>query len=153
MKSLIPWRRRFGVAFEPFRQELDELFDKFFPEPVEGNGSEMMRTWAPRVDVEETDKEFIVKADLPGVEPKDVDVSVSEGALVIKGEKKEKREEKGKNYYRTERFVGQFYRAVPLPAGTDPDKIAATSAKGVITITIAKTPQAQPKKVAVKATD
>ena len=150
MKSLIPWRRRIGGVFEPFRQELDELFERFFAEPIEGSGGEVMRAWAPRVDVEETDKEIVVKADLPGVDPKDVDISVTEGALVIKGEKKEKREEKGKNYQRTERFIGQFYREVPLPPGTDPEKITATSSKGVITVTIAKAPQAQAKKVAVK---
>ena len=153
MKSLIPWRRRIGGVFEPFRQELDELFERFFAEPIEGSGGEVMRAWAPRVDVEETDKEIVVKADLPGVDPKDVDISVTEGALVIKGEKKEKREEKGKNYQRTERFIGQFYREVPLPPGTDPEKITATSSKGVITVTIAKAPQAQAKKVAVQARD
>ena len=153
MKSLIPWRRRIGGVFEPFRQELDELFERFFAEPIEGSGGEVMRAWAPRVDVEDTDREIIVKADLPGVDPKDVDISVTEGALVIKGEKKEKREEKGKNYQRTERFIGQFYREVPLPPGTDPEKITATSSKGVITVTIAKAPQAQAKKVAVQARD
>ena len=153
MKSLIPWRRRIGGVFEPFRQELDELFERFFAEPIEGSGGEVMRAWAPRVDVEETDKEIVVKADLPGVDPKDVDISVTEGALVIKGEKKEKREEKGKNYQRTERFIGQFYREVPLPPGTDPEKITATSSKGVITVTVAKAPQAQAKKIAVQAGD
>ena len=153
MKSLIPWRRRIGGVFEPFRQELDELFERFFPEPVESIGGEVMRAWAPRVDVEETDKEIVVRADLPGVDPKDVDISFSDGTLVIKGERKEKREEKGKNYQRTERFVGQFYREVPLPPGTDPEKITATSSKGVITVTIAKAPQAQAKKVAVQARD
>ena len=151
MRSLIPWRRRMGGVFEPFRQELDELFERFFPEPVESIGGEVMRAWAPRVDVEDTDREIIVKADLPGVDPKDVDISFSDGTLVIKGERKEKREEKGKNYQRTERFVGQFYREVPLPPGTDPEKITATSSKGVITVTIAKAPQAQAKKVAVNA--
>ncbi len=134
MRSLIPWRRRMGVLFEP----------------VQGNGGEVMRAWAPRVDVEETDKEFVVKADLPGVEPKDVDISFRDGALVIKGEKKEKREEKGKNYQRIERFVGQFYREIALPPGTDPEKISATAAKGVITVTVAKAPQAQAKKIPVK---
>ena len=150
MKSLIPWHRRLGGALEPFRQELDDLFERFFAEPIEGNGGEVMRAWVPRVDVEETDKEFVVKADLPGVDPKDVDVSFRDGALVIKGAKKEKREEKGKNYQRMERFVGQFYREVVLPPGTDPEKITATCAKGVITVTVAKAPQAQAKKIAVK---
>ena len=151
MRSLIPWRRRMGGVFEPFRQELDELFERFFPEPVESIGGEVMRAWAPRVDVEDTDREIIVKADLPGVDPKDVDIAVSEGSLILRGEKKEEREEKKKNYRAVERFVGQFYREIPLPAGTDKEKITATTSKGVVTVTIPKAPQAQPKKIAVKA--
>ncbi len=150
MRSLIPWRRRIAGALEPFRQELDDLFERFFGVAPEGGG-EVARAWAPRVDVEETDKEVVVKADLPGVDPKDVDVSVSDGSLVLRGEKKEQREEKGKNYRQVERFVGRFYREIPLPPGTDPEKITATSAKGVITVTIPKAPQAQARKIAVKA--
>jgi HSP20 family protein len=153
LKSLIPWRRRIGGALEPFRQELDDLFERFFAERIEGNGGEMIRAWAPRVDVGETDKEFVVKADLPGVGPKDVDIYFRDGALVIKGERKEQHEEKGKNYQRAERFAGQFYREVVLPPGTDPEKITATSSKGVITVTVAKAPQAQAKKIAVQAGD
>jgi HSP20 family protein len=153
MKSLIPWRRRTGGAFETLRHEMEGLFERFFGEPLEGNGGEGLRAWAPRVDIEETDKELLVKADLPGVDPKDVDISVSDGSLVLRGEKKEEREERKKTYHRVERFVGQFYREIPLPSGTDPDKITATGSKGVITVTIPKTPQAQTKKITVKAQD
>jgi HSP20 family protein len=128
------------------------VFDRFFGEPFEEVGT-AIKTWTPRVDVEETDKDLLVKADLPGVDAKDVEISVSNGALILKGEKKEEREEKKKNYHAVERFVGKFYRELPLPAGTDPDKIVATSAKGVITITIPKKPEAQPKKISVKAQD
>jgi HSP20 family protein len=87
------------------------------------------------------------------VDPKDVDISVSGGSLVLRGEKKEEREDKKKNYHKVERFVGRFYREIGLPPGTDPEKITATSAKGVITITIPKAPQAQARKVPVKAQD
>jgi HSP20 family protein len=147
MRSLMPWRRTGGLL-EPFRLEMEELFEKFFA-PEEGiNGA---RAWAPRVDVEETDKEILVKADLPGVDPKDVEVTMAEGALILRGEKKEVKEEKKKSYHRIERFVGTFYRTIPLPAGADAEKITATSAKGVITVTIPKKVEALPKKVAVKA--
>jgi HSP20 family protein len=145
----MPWRGKVGRFLEPFRQEMEELFERFLGEPVaEVEGA--VKSWAPRVDIEETEKEILVKADLPGVDPKDVDVSVADGSLILRGEKKEEREEKKKSYHRVERFIGRFYREIPLPPGTDPDKITADSSKGVITITIPKKPEAQPKKIPVK---
>jgi HSP20 family protein len=102
------------------------------------------------VDVEETEKEIVVKADLPGVDPKDVEISVFDGSLVVKGEKKETKEEKKTNYHRVERFMGQFYREVPLPRGVDPEKIVAKSGQGVVTVTIPKKPEVLPKKVTIK---
>jgi HSP20 family protein len=131
---------------------MESVFERFFGEPF-GEIGTTVKTWTPRVDVEETDMEMLVKADLPGVDAKDVEISVADGSLILKGEKKEEREEKKKNYHSVERFVGKFYREIALPSGTDPDKIAATSSKGVITVTIPKKPEAQPKKVAVKAQD
>jgi HSP20 family protein len=132
---------------EDLREEFGELVQRFFGEPLVGNGGKV--SWAPRVDIAETDKEIVVKADLPGVEAKDVEVSVMGGAVILRGERKEEREEKKKNYHRTERFVGQFYREIPLPSGADPDKIVASSTKGVVTVTIPKKPEVQPKKITV----
>lgn len=149
MATLLPWRRT-NSLMEPLRNEMEDLFSRFFGTT---NGSALATTWAPNVDVEETEKELVVKADLPGVDAKDVDISVTDGMLILKGEKKEAKEEKTKNFHRVERFVGQFYRAVPLPSGTDPSKIDATIAKGVITVTIPKKPEAQIKKVPVKSAD
>jgi HSP20 family protein len=151
MTSLIPWTRT-GSFLGPFRKEMDDVFERFFGAPGD-NGGEAVRAWTPRVDVEETDKEIVVKADLPGVDPKDVEISVVDGSLLIKGEKKEEKEEKKKNYHRVERFIGQFYREIPLPTGADAEKISATSAKGVIAVTIPKKAEAQPKKIVVKAQD
>jgi HSP20 family protein len=151
MKSLIPWSRSTGLL-QPLRQEMDELFQRFFS-LAPGNGSAALETWAPSVDVEESEKEIVVKADLPGVDPKDIDISIVDGSLVLKGEKKQEKEEKKKNYHRVERFYGQFFREIPLPAGADADKVVASSTKGVISVTIPKKPEAQPKKIAVKAQD
>jgi HSP20 family protein len=148
MRSLIPWRRRDFPMLEPFRQEMESMFQRFF-EPLETEAA-AVQPWAPRVDVEETDKEIVLKADLPGVDPKDVEITVIDGSLLLKGEKKETKEEKKKNFHRLERFVGQFYREIPLPVGTDPDKIVAKSSQGVVTVTIPKKPEAQPKKVTIK---
>jgi len=150
MRTLIPWRRANGGPFNLMRREVDDMFRRFFAEPVEEMSGLTVHEWAPSVDVEESEKEVLVKADLPGVDPKDVEISVTEGALVLKGEKKEEREDKKKNYHRVERFVGKFYREIPLPAGADAEKITAASTKGVITITIPKKPELVAKKIAVK---
>jgi len=146
----MPFRQRNGGFLEPFRQEMESVFERFFGQPFEELGT-TMKAWSPRVDIEETENEIVVKADLPGVDPKDVEITVNNGTLILKGEKKEEHEEKKKDFHNVERFVGQFYRELPLPTGTDPDKIAATSAKGVITVTIPKVPEAQPKKITVQA--
>jgi HSP20 family protein len=127
---------------------MEDWTRRFFAEPFEE--AAYTPAWAPRVDVEETEKEVVVKADLPGVDPEDLDVSVLDGVLILRGAKKEEKEEKGKSFHRVERFRGEFYRELPLPAGVDPDKIAATCAKGVVTVSIPKKPAALPKKIAVK---
>lgn len=143
MSALTPYRRGLSL-FDTFRQEMEELFERFA-----GGDGLAVRTWSPQVDVEETDKEFIVKADLPGVDPKDVEIQLVDNVLTIRGGKEEKREEKKKNYHRIERFSGSFFRSIPLPSGADADKVAATSSNGVVTITIPKKAEAQPKKITV----
>lgn len=150
--NLVPWRR--GGLMEPFQQlqrEMNQLMQRFFGEAEVAEGRADLVAWTPRVDVEEDDKQFVVKADLPGVDPKDVEVSVVDNALILRGQKKEEREEKKKNYHRVERFEGQFYREIPLPRGIDADKIQAKSANGVVTVTLPKKAEAQPKKIAVQA--
>ncbi len=150
MTSIIPWVRSSSNPLSQFRSELQEMFDRFSDDLSFPNG-DALKAWQPRVDVEETDKEITVKADLPGVDPKDIEVQVVNGVLTLKGEKKEEKEEKKKNYHRVERFVGSFYRAIPLPAGADADKVVATTTKGVITVTVPKKAEMQPKKIAVKS--
>lgn len=153
MRSLLPWSPLATGGLESLRRNLDDVFERFFESPLASTGNGAAAAWAPRADVEETEKEFTVKADLPGVDPKDIEVQVTDGVLTLKGEKKEEKEEKKKNYHRVERFVGTFYRAIPLPAGADADKVNASSAKGVLTITIPKKAELQPKKITVKAQD
>jgi HSP20 family protein len=127
---------------------MDSMFNRFF-----GNGAEAqaMNAWSPKVDVEETDKEMLVKADLPGVDPKNVEVSLSHDVLTLRGERKDEKEEKGKQFHRMERFVGTFFREIPLPAGADADRITAEANKGVVTIRIPKKPGDVTKKIAVQA--
>lgn len=150
--NLVPWRRGGQMdLFQQLQREMNQVMQRFFGEAEGEAGRTDLVAWAPRVDVEEDDKQFVVKADLPGVDPKDVEVSVVENALVLRGQKTEEREEKKKNYHRVERFEGQFYREIPLPRGIEADKIQAKSANGVVTVTIPKKAEAQPKKITVQA--
>ncbi len=151
MKTLIPFRSNGGTVLDQVRNEMDDMFQRFFGAPVEAQKESQVTTWAPRVDVSETDKALIVKADLPGVDPKDVELLVRDGFLTIRGEKKEEREENQKNFHRVERFFGEFYRSIPLPVGADEANVLASSKKGVLTVTIPKKPEAQPKKIPVTA--
>jgi HSP20 family protein len=130
------------------RDEMDEMFARLFGPVDETLGTRV--EWAPRVDVEETDKAVLVTADLPGVDPKEIEISVLNGELVLRGEKKQEKEEKGKNFHRMERFAGSFYRSLTLPPGCDENGVTATTAKGVVTITIPKKPEAKAKKIAVQ---
>jgi HSP20 family protein len=147
MKSLIPWR---PSLFSGFRDEMDHLFERFLGRAEGDANGGALAAWKPSCDVEETEKEVIVKADLPGVDPKELDISIRDNRLTIRGEKKEEKEEKRKDYHRVERFSGQFYRELNLPAEADLERISAASSNGVVTITIPKKPGAQARKIAVK---
>ena len=113
-----------------------------------------MGVMAPRVDVKETDKAVEVHAELPGVDEKDVDVSLAEGVLTIRGEKKQEREEKEKAYYLMKRGYGAFLRQIPLPFEVDEDKVEARFDKGVLTVVLPKSPaaEARTRKIEVKRT-
>ena len=156
MKALIPFRRATDLP-SLFPHEVDVLFDRFFPgffgPGIYGPTNKEMvgKVWTPWVDVVEMEKELVVKVDLPGVDPKDVEVYIANGSLILKGIKKEEKEAKIANVYRMERFVGTFYREVPLPIGVNEEKITATTANGVLTVIIPKKPEVRPTKVAGKA--
>jgi HSP20 family protein len=108
---------------------------------------------APAIDMSEDGKAYKISAELPGLDAKDVDVSISGNTLVLKGEKRREREETEKNYHFSERAYGSFQRAFELPASVDRDKVSADFSKGVLTITLPKTPEAQKqqKKIEVKS--
>jgi HSP20 family protein len=141
-------------SITPLRGSLDQFFDDSFWNPWE-----MMRVprfmsmrsgWLPKVDMSETDKEIRIKIDAPGVDPKNVNISVDDNALSISGKTDEKREEKGETFYRMEREIGSFQRSFELPRGAATDKIEARADKGVLIITIPKKPEAQRKPITVK---
>jgi HSP20 family protein len=154
--DLVPWKRNDkAVAIrreeDPFfalRREMDRLFDDFWG----GGLLEPYGAFDPRVDVTETETEVKVTTELPGLDEKDVEVSLTQNMLTLSGEKKAEKEDKGENYYRMERSYGSFRRAIPLPGEVEADKVEATFKNGVLTVVLPKTAQAQTrKKIAIKS--
>jgi HSP20 family protein len=148
-------RQEWTHPFATLRQEMDRLFDGFFEGRFDRPrfGLTSSDAFVPQVDVVDTDKEVRVSVELPGIDEKDIDVSLTKEALTIRGEKAEEKEEKGKNYYRSERSFGSFSRTIPLPIDIDSSKVSATFKKGVLTVKLPKTKQAieETRKIAIKA--
>ncbi|MDZ7597314.1 MAG: Hsp20/alpha crystallin family protein [Desulfobacterales bacterium] len=138
----------FSAELSNFRKEMDRLWKRFFGDAPFAPG--FLEGWAPTVDISETPKEFIVKAELAGVDPKDVEVSLSGDLLTIKGEKKKEEEDKDAEHYFAERFWGTFQRSFKLPASVQEDKIEATFKKGVLKIRLPKVAEAQHKKIQIQ---
>lgn len=106
--------------------------------------------WAPSVDIKEEANRYVVQVDLPGVKPEDIEVTLQNGVLTIKGERQTEAKEEKENYRRIERFYGSFFRRFTLPETVEEEKIEANYDKGVLTISIPKKPEVQPKKISVK---
>ncbi|HXD98373.1 MAG TPA: Hsp20/alpha crystallin family protein [Candidatus Acidoferrum sp.] len=143
MRALTPWT---GTGL---KREMDRLFDRFFESPW--TELPALGEWTPALDVTEGKDALTVKAELPGVDIKDVGVSLEGDMLTIKGEKEQKKEEKDERQHRVERTWGAFMRSVRLPAPVDGGKVTATFKNGVITITLPKTPGAKGTTIPVKA--
>jgi HSP20 family protein len=137
--------RQSSSLFESLQQEVDRLFEDF----SRGTGNGAMQLM-PNMDVAETDKNIELTVELPGLEQADVDISINDNVLIIRGEKKAESERKDKNFHLIERAYGTFYRAFELPQGVDPSQIMATMSNGVLKVTIPKPAQAEPRKIEVK---
>jgi HSP20 family protein len=147
--AFTPWRERQPLSI--LREEIDNIFDRFFRY---GKGFEMepragTDSWSPAVDLEETDDKLIVKAEMPGLEPEDFQVSLYDNKLAIKGEKRQQKEEKKKDYRMVERNYGSFYRSIPLPYPVESDKAEAYYDKGVLEITLPKPGTTRAKQIEV----
>ena len=142
--------------FYSLQNQMNSLFDDFFsgfdvaPRSLAGG----FGSFVPSVDIKEGDKDFTIYAELPGVDEKDVEVTVAGDSVTIKGEKKEEKEDKGKNYYYMERSYGSFHRTIPLAAEADAGKATASFKNGVLSVTIPKTQSAKAKgtKIPISAT-
>lgn len=145
--TLVKWRP--GRDIFRFRDEMDRLFEDFmekFPARSE-LGSQI---WNPEIDVRETETEIVVEAELPGIDQKDVNVSIKDNVLTLKGEKKMEKEEKEANYYRAERTYGSFMRSFSLPTLVVADKVGARYRNGVLTVTLPKAEEVKPKEIPVE---
>ena len=144
--ELVPWRP-FG-ELSSLRREMDNLWNRSLGEtPLARTSTE---SWLPSVDISETKDNFVVKAEFPGLETKDVNVSISGDILTIKGEKKAEEEEKDEHYHRVERYSGSFQRVFQLPSRVKADNIEATFDKGVLKVTLPKVEEAKKKEIKVK---
>jgi HSP20 family protein len=149
------------VRWEPFRdllvtqRQLNRLFSETFPLGFEGfpgslKGEEPNgRTWAPAVDIFETDQNMVLKVELAGVDPKDVEVRVENNTLYLKGQRKTEKEVEEGKYHHTERFFGSFARSFALPSSIDGEKVTAEYRDGILTLTLPKKEEAKPKAIKI----
>lgn len=143
--ALVPWR---GGDLERLRREMDRMFERFWGEaPAVREG-----LWEPELDVSETENEFIMRGEMPGIEPKDIDISLTGHTLTLKGEKARERKEEGESYRFVERSYGSFCRMVELPVDVDPEHVKASYKNGVLTVRLPKTEEARTKKIEVGTT-
>ena|ERR1041385_6555358 len=152
--ELEPWGPL--TRWTPFRdmqqmqREIDRLFNGRNLFPAVGDETMTISDWAPSVDISEGDKEFVVKAELPEVKKEDVKVKVEHDSLIIRGERKAEKEEKGKKYHRIERSYGSFERSFTLPEGIDAAKISSQFKDGVLAVHLPKNPNAMAKSLEIK---
>jgi len=145
------------VRWEPFRdlvtaqRDFDRLFRDAFSSQF-GETELSTRSWAPPVDIYETEEAIVLKAELPGVDPKDVEVRVEDNTLYLKGERKFEKEVKEQNYHRVERSYGSFARSFSLPNSISTDKVKAEFKDGLLTLTMPKREEAKPKTIKIDVT-
>lgn len=162
IKSLVPWsrerrsvpvRREEDNPFYSLQRSINQVFDNFLFEGFSRSPFSLYASFSPRLDASETDKEFCITAELPGIDENDVEVSVNDSLLTLRGEKKDEKQDNRRDYYRVERSYGMFERTIPLPEGVDSSKVEASFKKGVLTVTLPKSAEYQKerKRIPIKA--
>ena len=139
-----PWTQQPG-----FQDELKQVFEKFFGESEGDQSNVVTSQWMPRVDIKEENDRFVILADIPGVDPNDIEIHMDKGILSIKGERRNESREQNERYSRVERSHGVFYRRFALPDSANPDGISASGSHGVLEISIPKRPESTPRRIAV----
>jgi len=140
-----PW-----ATMNQLQEELNRAFSRVIPSE-DDNGSIATSDWAPAVDIKEDENGFVLHADIPGVDPKDIEVSMENGVLTIRGERNVEKEEESEGYKRIERARGTFYRRFALPDSADADKISARGEHGVLEVRIPKVEKVQPRRITVES--
>ena len=154
IKDLVPWklgeekqvpvkRTQSEDTLTSLHNDIDRLFDDFFRGFDLAPFGESFGNFSPSIDVRENDHEYQVTAELPGMDENDIEVTLDNNSLTISGEKKQETEDKSQNYYRMERSYGSFQRCISLPPGIKSDQIDANFNKGILSITLPKTAEAQ----------
>jgi len=156
--NLIPWKKKQlesesteSSPLAALRNEVDRLFESYLREPIGAidwpwGGAK----WTPAVDVAENDKEVTIRAEIPGIDPDDLEVTVTGNQLILSGEKRESTESREQGYYHSESRYGTFRRSLPLPEGVDTENVDAQYANGVLTIRLKKTGAAEAKRIEIK---
>ena len=142
------------IRWEPVRElntiqtEMNRLFNTFFDSPAPAGGA-TQRRWIPAMDLVETENEFVLRADLPGLSENDVHIQLEDSVLTISGERRAEHEERKEGYYRVERSSGRFSRSLTLPEGVDADAVTANFNHGVLEVRVPKPEQRKPRRVAI----
>jgi HSP20 family protein len=143
------------IRWEPVRElntlqsEMNRLFNTLFDSPVPNGAAAGVRRWIPAMDLVETDDDFVLRADLPGLTEDDVHIELEDNVLTLSGERKSEHEERKEGYYRVERASGAFSRSLTLPEGVDAAAIKASFDNGVLEVRIPKPEERKPRKVAI----
>jgi HSP20 family protein len=143
------------VRWEPFRElsslqtEMNRLFNTAFGDVQPGGAGDAARRWLPAMDLLETEEDFVLRADLPGMTESDVNIELEDNVLTLSGERKAEHEDKREGFHRVERAFGSFSRSLTLPKGVDPEAVSASFDSGVLEVRIPKPEQRKPRKIAI----
>ena len=142
MRALVP-----ETGMTTLRKEMDRLFERFW----DGDETPAQGAWNPRIDISETKEAFTVKAEVPGIEPKEIQLTLENGVLILRGEKRQDMEQKDERFYRAERSYGSFVRSLRLPANVDATKVNATFKHGLLTVVLPKAAEARGQAIPIQA--
>ena len=150
MFDILPWKRNKNNQANESRRQFDTMYDRFFePDFMPATSVFGKGKWGPNLDISEGRKDITVKAEIPGIEAKDFDISINGRRLNIRGEKKQEETEEEETYYRVERSHGYFNRTIELPSEVDPNKVDASYKKGILKIKLRKTKSSETKRIKV----